>query len=237
MKPFDLSQCIRLTFAHNADPGAPLPLDKEATDKLGHIPRLLRALAECYGSRLGDPTLWGGEIHLEISSDTELFDVTDNIANALTVSAHELEVNAQRKPPLTFTEAVTNVHCIDLLHALAKTYDKSKLVASLHVAGKTIELPHPELFVFTKPDTKNDNQRHLRAKVLGVCIPKPDAYVVLLGDMTLLELPTADYSLSIDDIIERVVKCSTIFIGPATLVSKNSYRALPGGDLQTQLSL
>ncbi len=66
MKPLNLAQSIRLTFAHNAVPGEPLTLDKVATDKLGHIPSLLRALAECHGSRPRDPTLLGGKIYFVI---------------------------------------------------------------------------------------------------------------------------------------------------------------------------
>lgn len=237
MKPLNLSQCIRMTFAHDVDPSTPISLDKSATEKLGHIPVLLRALAHCYGPRLGEPTLWGGEIHIEINSDEELFDVTESVANVLATSARELEANAQRKPPLMLTEAVTNIHSIDLLRALAKTYDKSQLTASLHVADKTIELPHPKLSVFTEPDTKKNDKTHIRANVIGVCIPKADANVVLLGDMTLLELPAADYAQDIDDIFEQVMKCSATFIGPAKLVSKGVYRALAGGKLQIQMSL
>jgi hypothetical protein len=238
MKPLNLAQSIRLTFAHTAAPGEPLALDKVATDKLGHIPGLLRALAECHGSRLGDPTLWGGDIYLEISSDAELFDVVEVISNALTITAKELKANAQLKPPLPLAQAATNVYCIDLLHALAKTYDKCQLTASLHIVGKKpIELPHPDLTIFTKPEKKDEDQRYLRAKVIGVCIPTPDANVVLLGDLTLLELPTNDYVYGIDEIFERVVKCSAMFIGTATFVSKNRYRALPGGILEAQPSL
>lgn len=83
MKPNNLSRCIRLTFAHNAEPGSPLPLDKESTDKLGQIPKLVRALVSCYGSRLSGPTLWGGDVHLSICSDAELFDVSDTMIATL----------------------------------------------------------------------------------------------------------------------------------------------------------
>ena len=72
---------------------------------------------------------------------------------------------------------------------------------------------------------------------IGVCIPRPDANVLLLGDLTFLELPTVHYPQGIDDLVEKVVKGSTTFIGPARLVGKNVYRALPGGTLQTQLAL
>ena len=44
MKMKKLATCIRLIFARNAEPGVPLVLDKEATDKLGHIPTLVRVL-------------------------------------------------------------------------------------------------------------------------------------------------------------------------------------------------
>ena len=237
MKNFKLPQSIRLTFAHNANPGEPLTLDEDATDKLGHVPKLLRALAECYGSRLGEPTLWGGEIVMEICSDEDLFDVTESIANELALTAQELEENAMLTPPLALTHAVKNTHCIDLLRALATTYDKSELTASLHFASKTIELPHPKLSAFTEPKKPDDEQRHLRVNSIGVCIPQQDANVLLLGDLTFLELPTADYPQGIDDLVEMVVKGSTTFTGPARLAGKNAYRALPGGKLHTQLAL
>jgi len=237
MKALDLSHCIRLTFARNAEPGAPLPLDKESMDKLDHIPRLLRALANCYGSKLGDPTLWGGCVHLSLCGDVELFDLSETMISDLATAAQELHENSKRQPPLPLTQAVTHPHCLDLLRALAKTYEKSKLTAALDVAGKSVDLPHISLADFTEPDAENDGHRHLRSKVIGVCAPTPDANVVLLGDMAFLELPTAHYPLDVDDVYDRVVKHAAIFVGPVELVRKHVYRALPGGSLQVQLSL
>ena len=237
MKKLKLLQSIRLTFAHNANPGEPLPLDEDATDKLGHVPKLLRALVECYGSRLGEPMLWGGEIVMEICSNEDLFDVTESIASELVLTAHQLEENAMLTPPRALTAAVKNTHCIDLLRALATTFEKSELTASMQVANRKIELPHPKLSAFTEPKKPDDEQRHLRVNTIGVCIPQQDANVLLLGDLTFLELPTAEYPHGIDDLVDMVVKDSTIFTGPARLVGKNVYRALPGGKLHTQLAL
>ena len=116
-------------------------------------------------------------------------------------------------------------------------------------AGEDLRLPVPVgtiikdsetgrlLADFTEPDAENDGHRHLRSKVIGVCAPAPDANVVLLGDIAFLELPAAHYPLEVDDVYERVVKHSAIFVGPVELVRKNVYRALPGGRLQVQLSL
>lgn len=237
MKPNNLSRCIRLTFAHNAEPGSPLPLDKESTDKLGQIPKLVRALVSCYGSRLSGPTLWGGDVHLSICSDAELFDVSDTMIADLTTTARELHENSQRQPPLPLTQAVTNPHCLDLLRALAQTYDKSQLTASLDIAGRSIELPHIDLADFTEPEMGNDGARHLWATAIGVCIPTQDANVVLLADMTLLELPTAAYPLSTDECYARVQTRAAAYVGPAELVRKGVYRALPGGNLQAQLQI
>ena len=237
MKTLDLSRCIRLTFACNAEPGTPLLLDKESMDKLAHIPKLLRALANCYGSKLGAPTLWGGCIHLPICSDNDMFDLSKTMISDLATAAQELHENSKRQPPLPLTQAVTHPHCLDLLRALATTYEKSKLTAALDVAGKIVDLPHISLADFTEPDAENDGHRHLRSKVIGVCAPAPDANVVLLGDIAFLELPAAHYPLEVDDVYERVVKHSAIFVGPVELVRKNVYRALPGGRLQVQLSL
>lgn len=237
MNPLNLSRCIRLTFARDAEPGEPLPLDKESTDKLGHIPKLLRALANCYGSKLGGPTLWGGDVHLSICSDAELFDLSDTMVSDLATTANELHENSLQQPPRALTQAVTHPHCLDLLRALAQTYDKSKLTASLYIAGKSVELPHISLADFTEPDPGNDGKRHLRSKALGVCAPTADSNVVLLGDMTFLELPITHYPYDVDEVYERVVKHAAIFVGPVELVRKHVYQALPGGHLQAQLSL
>ena len=231
------SHAIRLTFARNAEPGTPLPLNKESTRKLAEIPRLLRALAKCYGSKLGAPTLWGGHIHLAIGRDAELFDLNDAMVSDLATTAHELHENSQRQPPLPVTQAVTNPHCLELLRALAQTYYKSELTASMHVAGQTVELPHIALSDFTEPDTGYDSTRYLRAKVIGVCVPAQDANAVLLDDLSILELPTADYPHDVDEIYQRVVKCTAVFFGPTELIRKNVYRAMPGGTLQAQLTL
>ncbi len=237
MKPLNLQHSIRLTFARHAEPDSPIDIDKEATDKIDQLPKLLRALEACYGSRLGIPKMWCGGIYLAICSDDELFDLGDTMASDLAVAAKELHENAQRQPPRPLTQAVTHPHCIDLLRSLAQVYDKSKLTATMHIAGKAMELPHIELADFTEPEVCKDTKRHFRAKLFGVCIPTPEANVILLDDMSLLELPTADYAYSTDELHSLVQTRAAVFVGPAEPVKKCVYRALPGGNLQAQLPL
>lgn len=232
-----LSNCIRLVFASNAEPGVPLELDKEATDKLGHILTLMRAFAKCYGSQLGVPKLWGGVIELEICSDSELFDLTDRMVADLAQSALELKENAQCKPPLKHSDVVTHAHCIAVHRALASTFEKCGLTASLHVGNKVIELPHLKMSDFAEPEDQDDKERLLRVQVIGVCAPTQDANVVVLNDRTLLELPIDDYPMSIDELYERVVKCAATFSGAARLCKKDIYRAHSGGKLQSQRPL
>ncbi|MDN5780522.1 MAG: hypothetical protein L0H23_00625 [Luteimonas sp.] len=231
------SQSICLAFADDANPGAPLSLDDVALKKLGEIPRAFRALMECYGPRLGDPVLWSGGIHLEINSDGELFDVIDSVANQLSLTAHQLEENAKRQPPLPLSKAVTNAHCIDLVRALSTTHHQSGLTACLHVGGREIELPHPSPSSFTEPRTPTSDIQLLRIEVIGVCAPKADANVVLVRDMTLLELPTSEYDFDVDRLVERIIKSSAAFVGQATLVGKNCRRALAGGHLEAQMCM
>lgn len=237
MKSLDARQIIRITFVDRAEPGIPLVLHKDAIDKLGIIPRLLRALAECYGSRLGEPTLWNGGIHIAILSDQELFEGDDSMVSDLVLTVEEIQMNSQRQPPLPLAQAVTHPHCIELLRALAQTYAKTKLVALLEVAGKVVELPHIALAAFTEPETPDNAKRHLRVKVAGLCKPTPDTNIVLLGDKTLLELSVANYPLDINKLFELIFKCDAVFVGVAELVKKDVYRALPGGDLLAQLPL
>ena len=229
--------CIRLIFALNAEPGVPLVLDEEATDKLGHIPRLVRALAKSYGSQLGAPTLWGGGIEMDICSESELFDFTDSMAADLALTAYELEKNAQNTPPLAHSAAVTHAHCVPVLRAFASTFDKCELTASLHIGDRVVELPHLKMSAFVEPESQDDTERHLRVKVIGVCVPTQDANVVVLQDRTMLELPIADYPIAIDELYDRVVKCEARFDGNVKLGKNNVYRAHPGGKLQAQRPL
>lgn len=234
MKSPNAHQIIRITFVDHAEPGIPLVLDKEAIDKLGIIPRLWRSLEECYGSRLGEPTMWNGVIHIAILDDQELFKGDDSMASDLVLTAEEIQMNSQRQPPLPLVQAVTHPHCIGLLRALAQIYAKTKLVASLEVAGKAVELPHIALAAFTEPETPGNAKRHLRKEVAGVCKPTPDANIVLLVDKALLELPIATHPFDISKLYELVIKCDAVFVGAAELVGKDVYRALLGGELLAQ---
>lgn len=237
MKSLDLHQAIRITFVDHAEPGIPLVLNKEAIDKMGIIPRLLRALAECFGSRLGEPMLWDGVIHIAILDDQELFTNDHSMVSDLVLTTKEIEQNSKRQPPLPLAQAVTHPHCINLARVLAQCYAETDLIVSLEVAGKAFELPHIALAAFTKPESPDNTKRHLRVKVAGVCKPTPVANIVLLGDKTLLELPIATHPFDISKLYELVIKCDAVFVGAAELVGKDVYRALLGGELLAQAPL
>lgn len=234
LDPAHLPRYIRLTFSHDAEPGKPLPLDKESIDKLDNVPRLLRVLANCFGAKLGIPELLGGAINVPLSSDPELFGSSEPLASDLAVTAAEIHENSRRQPPLPLNQAVSHPYCVDILRALAQTHDKSKLTASMNVGGNTIELPQVPLACFTEPDKDTSDVRHLRLKVLAVCAQKADANVLVLADMSLLELPLADYRYELDEVFGGFVKQPAIFVGSAEVVGKHAYRALAGGSLQPQ---
>jgi len=235
LDPAHLPRYIRLAFSHDAEPGKPLPLDKESIDKLDSVPRLLRAFSNRFGAKLGTPELWGGAINVPLSSDPELFDSSESLASDLAVTAAEIHENSRRQPPLPLNQAVSNPYCLDILRALAQTHDKSKLTASMKTGANTVELPQVPLAYFTEPSKDISDVRHLRLKVLAVCAPKDDANLIVLADMSLLELPLADYRYDSDEIFGSFVKQPAIFVGSAEVVGKHAYRALASGSLQPQL--
>lgn len=236
LDPTHLPRYIRLAFSHDAEPGKPLPLCKESLDKLDNVPRLLRALANCSGAKLGIPELWGGAINVPFSSDPELFDSSISLASDLAVTAAEIHENSRRQPPLPLNQAVSHPYCLEILRALAQTHEKSKLTASMNAGGTTVELPQVPLACFTEPDKDISDVRQLRSKVLAVCAPKADANVLVLTDMSLLELPFAHYPYDLDEIFGSFVKQPAVFFGQAEVIGKHVYRALACGKLQSQLA-
>jgi len=234
MKKLNLSRSICLTFAHDAEPGTAFQLNKESTDKLGELPSLLRALAICYGANIGEPIMWGGDIHLEISKEPDLFNFSDSMIDDVLLSAQEVVNNSLCQPPKPLAQAVTHRHCIKLLRTLSKAFEKTKLVAEIHVGGKIVELPHVPMAAFTEPETTANNHRYINAKVRGLCVPMDDANVIIMDDMNVIELPLVDYAFDLDEIYQRVVKCEAVFIGPVEITRKGVYRALPGGSLEAQ---
>lgn len=234
MKTLDLSRYIRLTFAHDAEPGTAFQLNKESTDKLGELPSLLRALAICYGANIGEPIMWGGDIYLEIIKEPELFNLGDTMIDDLVLSAQQVIDNSLCQPPKPLAQAVTHQHCIKLLRTLSKAYEKTKLVAERRVEGNVCELPHVPMAAFTEPEPNVNNQRYIHANVRGLCIPMDDANVLIMDDMNVIELPLVHYAFDLDEIYQRVVKCTAVFIGPVEITRKGVYRALPGGSLEAQ---
>lgn len=234
MKPFDDDQIIRIVLTDHAEPGGPWDMDKEAIKKLGNVPKVVQSFADLYGSRLGSVTMGDGCITITICRDQDLFGRDDTSVADIVLTAEEVKSNSTRQPPLALSQAVTHPHCLDLVRALSQSFAKTGLIVSLVVEGKADELPHIPPASFTEPEALGNANRHLRAKVSGVCKPTKDANIVLLGDKTFLELPIANYPYSCEEIYELAIKCDTVFIGTAELVGKGSYRALRGGELLAQ---
>ncbi len=234
MKKFNPHQSISLTFSDDAKPESPLRLGKEVMVKLGQIPRLCNALLEAYGAKLGEPTLWGGAVHMEIQKDADLFDVASDMVTHLALSAQQVHENAQRQPPLLLARAVTHAHCIGLLHVLTKVYEQSELVAALHSGSDVFELPQLALSDFTEPSPPEDTGKRINLDVIGLCIPRQDANVVVLANLTTIELPHDSYSYNVAELQQMIFGSSTRFVGWATAVQKGVSRAMPGGDLLAQ---
>jgi hypothetical protein len=237
MKKLDLKHHIRLTISENADPKHPVVLTKDSTDKLADVPKLLRAMAACYGTTLGEPMLWGGAIYLSIFADADLFEIVGTMASDLKMTAIEIHENARQQPPRALTQAVTRPHCIELVRSLSKTFEKSKLTAELHSDDRVFELPHVAMADFTEPGPSAAGQKYVRAKVIGLCVPTDDANVILLGDMTTIEMSRVDYPLATDEVFTRIIGGDAVFVGAADLVRKDVYRAVPGGQLTSQPKL
>lgn len=237
MKEIDLSRFIRLQFAREESPGSPIELDKDAMEKLGDIPRVLRAFAKSFGARLGSPILWGGSVHLAIIDNDQLIGFAGDFAGALIKTAGEIEQNSQRTPPLRLAQAASNPNCVEVLRALSTTHEKSGLIASIYVQGVAVDLPQLKPSAFTEPGPDGSNNRFLRTSLIGVCKPKPDANVLLLSDRSTLELPISEYPRSIDELFELVLKNTASYVGPAMFLGKANFRALPNGQLDVQLGL
>lgn len=234
MKSFSTPEFISLTFLDEKESNTPLRLHKEAMAKLGQIPMLCHALMRVYGAKLGEPTLCGGAVRMEIIPETELFDGTDEMVAHLALSDHQVQENAQRQPPLPLAQAVTHAHCVDVLHALSKAHEQSGLVASLHSGSDVVELPRRALSDFTQPAVAEDTSRRINLDVVGLCVPKQDANVVVLANLVTIELPHAAYLQSVLELQQMIFHSSARFVGYAKEVKKGVLRAVPGGELLVQ---
>lgn len=232
-----LNKCIQVVFSDAANPGNPVPLSKDAISKLATVPPLLRALDKRYGKKLEQPCIWGGVVHISFASDPDLFEVPDTLAADLLVTARKLEENAERQPPLPLAQAVPSPYCIDILHAVAQAHAKSGLCVSIEADGVATYIPRVSLSVFTEPEETVATARVLRSKVEGVCHPKDNANVLVLADMSWLELPFSNYDYSFDELCQMVGKDASVFVGMAESIGKNKLRALPGGQLNPLLNV
>lgn len=230
--PIELSRTIALKFSEDT-PGIPLSLNKASLGKLGQVPRLCRALVETYGSRLGEPVLCGGAVVMEIRSESELLQDSRNLVADLALSAHQLNENSQRQPPLPLAQAVTHSKCIDLLHSLAQAHDRSKLIATLNLDGQLFELPQLALSAFTQPEPGKETRKLVNLKLIALCIPSHDGNVVLLENDTKLELPYENYDYDLGHLYQMIFTSGAHFSGWA-MPSKKGLRAMPGGELVAQ---
>lgn len=234
MTNFGSREFILLTFMDDEKPGSPLRLHKEAMAKLGQIPMLCRALIQVYGGKLGEPTLCGGAVRMEIIPDTELFDGKGEMVAHLALSDHQVRENAQRQPPLPLAQAVTHAHCVDVLHALSKAHEQSGLVASLHSGNDVVELPRRALSDFTQPAVAKDASKRINLDVIGLHIPRHDANIIFVGNNIEIELPHDAYPYSVLQLEQMIFHASARFVGYAKEVKKGVLRAVPGGELLAQ---
>lgn len=234
MTNFNPRQFISLIFSTDDKPDSPLRLHKEAMGKLGQIPMLCRTLMQVYGAKLGEPTLCGGAVRMEIIPDTELFEGTGEMVAHLALSDQQVHENAQRQPPLLLAQAVTHAHCVDVLHALSKAHEQGGLVASLHNGNDVVELPRRALSDFTQPAMAEDASKRINLDVVGLCVPRQDANVVVVANLTTIELPHDAYPHSVLQLQQMIFHSSARFVGHAKEVKKGVLRAVPGGELLVQ---
>ena len=227
-------QFFSLEFSPDDRPGSPIQLDKEAMVKLGQIPMLCRALMQVYGAKLGEPVLCGGAVRMDIIPDMELMDGTSEMVAHLALSDQQVRENAQRQPPLPLAQAVTHAHCVDVLHALSKAHEQSGLIASIHNGDDVVELPRRALSDFTQPEVAENTSKRVNLDVIGLCVPQQDANVIVVANLTIIELPNDAYPYSVDELGRMIFEASTRFVGYTKMVKKGVLRALPGGELVVQ---
>jgi hypothetical protein len=234
MKKSENPRGILLVFSSEAKPGHPVPLNKESLKKLGELPKAIKALLESYGTTMGEPTLWGGAVHLEFCDESDLFEIASSMVEVLEKTAQQLSSNAQRQPPLPLAQAASHAHGVELLHALAQAFEKSGLVATLCTGERAFELPHVPLAHFTEPEKQDDRRKRINQELEGLCKPRNGANGVLLENLTILELPLEHYPYEAGELVEKIFLSTTYFSGWARAVRKGVLRAEPGGDLVTQ---
>jgi hypothetical protein len=230
------SQGISFCFADNADPTKPVELDDKALAKMGDIPKLCHAFAESYGATVEKPRLWGGAVRLEIRSEPDMFkSATASMMVDLTQSARELEDNAQQQPPLPLAQAVHHQHCIALLHEMARVHDKSKLVATLVMEDQEIKLPQVPLSAFTEPERPVEPAKRIHQSVNGLCRPRNDANVIVLTNLTTIELPFELFPYDVPELHSKIFENDAHFSGWAMPVQRGVLRAMPGSQLLEQV--
>jgi hypothetical protein len=130
--------------------------------------------------------------------------------------------------------AATHRYCIDLLHVLAQTYEKSGLTVTVCTGDIAFELPRVPLASFTEPELQNDRRKRINQDVEGLCKPRNGANVILLKNLTILELPLEHYPQEADALWGKISRSTTCFSGWAFIVRNGVLRAEPGGHLVTQ---
>lgn len=229
----NLDNYFLLAFATGAKEGEPLCLSKEAAAALAQILKLIRAIVSAYGSRVGQPLLWGGYIYVEIIEEG-LVPFTNEIVQDLVTAIAQVEDNAVQQPPRLLAEAVDKHYCVDFLRAVSHARVHSDLAVSVVVDGDVFEIAPPSPAHFTEPSPADNDIRLLRLNVIGICRPTPDGNVVVLDNGNQMVLPTDQYRYDVHTLAELILWNTVTFVGPAKLVNKTTYFAQPGGTLKAQ---
>ena len=231
------TQYISLAFAPGASPGEPIPLNAECMKKLDQVPSLVKAAIESYGTAVGEPMLVGGVVIIPIQEKEGLVKTHAlPLINDLRLTELELEANTKLQPPLPHAQALTHPHCVWLLKSLTKAHSRSGLGPIMETNGERYSLPHPDPSIYTEPERGEPEGKVLRSAVIGLCVPRQDAFVVVLPNCALLELPRDAYSESIVSLHEKIFDGDAMFEGLAMITGK-AMRALPGGSLISQRRL
>lgn len=237
MNPNKWKDCFILTFAEGAEPGEPIPLTRQATRKLGEAPHVVTALSESYGSRLGRPVLWEGSIFLQLGPpESPLDELPEDTLRDLRVASAQLVQNAEG-PALPLQLAISHRHCIEPLRAIAHARERAEFSVELRVGDErerflTIEPKH-----FSEKQVEQDEIQRIRSPIDMVGRSTQDGAVVLLRNSARLHLPFEHYPMTSHELLERIEEQETVFIGMASTIKRNTFVALPGGELLTQQAL
>ena len=237
MNPNKWQNCFILRFAEGATLGEPVSLTRKAIKKLGEAPHVLTALSESYGSRLGEPLLWGGSFFLQVNPpENPLDERPEDTLRDLRVASRQLIENAG-DAALPLRLAVSHPHCIEPLRAIAHAREREEFHIELNVGDQSECFLDVEPKHFSEKPVEKDEIQRIRSAIDGVCRSTQDGNVVLLRNSARLHLPFEHYPMTSHELLERIEEVDTVFIGMAKTTKRNTFVGLPGGELLTQQAL